>query len=141
MEDKVKTGTTTVGIVCSDAVVIAADKRATMGYLVASKTVTKIVEITDRIAVAIAGGVGDAQIITKYLKSQMQLYELRKKKRPSVKAAATLLSNILFSGKGGYFPYYVQMLMAGEDETGLHLFTIGPDGSLIEDDCSNRPVS
>jgi proteasome beta subunit len=134
MEDKLKTGTTTVGIQCSDAVVIAADKRATMGYLIANKNVTKIIEITDKIAVTIAGGVGDAQMITKYLKSQMSLYEFRRKKSPTVKAAATLLSNILFGGKGGYFPYYVQMLMAGTDDAGHHLYTIGPDGSVLDDE-------
>lgn len=133
MDEKLKTGTTTVGILCSNGVVIAADKRATMGYLVASKDVTKVIEITDNIAVTIAGGVGDAQILTKYLRSQMQLYEIRKKKKPTVKAAATLLANILFSGKGGFFPYYVQLLMAGEDNEGFHLFTIGPDGSTLED--------
>jgi proteasome beta subunit len=134
MEDKVKTGTTTVGILCSDAVVVAADKRATMGYLIANKNVTKVVEITDKIAVTIAGGVGDAQMLTKYLRSQMQLYEFRRKKSPTVKAAATLLSNILFSGKGGFFPYYVQMIMAGADDDGLHLYTVGPDGSVLDDE-------
>lgn len=134
MEDKIKTGTTTVGIQCSDAVVIAADKRATMGYLIANKNVTKIIEISDNIAVTIAGGVGDAQMLTKYLRSQMQLYEFRRKKKPTVKAAATLLSNILFGGKGGFFPYYVQMIMAGIDEKGHHLYTVGPDGSVLDDE-------
>jgi len=32
-----KTGTTTVGIICKDGVVLAAEKKATMGYLVATK--------------------------------------------------------------------------------------------------------
>jgi proteasome beta subunit len=133
MEDGLKTGTTTVGILCNDGVVIAADRRATMGYLVASKDVTKLIEITDKIAVTVAGGVGDAQILAKYLQSQMQLYEIRKRKKPTVKACATLLANILFSGKGGIFPYYVQMIVAGKDDGGYHLFALGPDGSAIED--------
>jgi proteasome beta subunit len=133
MDEKLKTGTTTVGILANNGVVIAADKRATMGYLVASKDVMKLIEITDKIAVTVAGGVGDAQLLAKYLKSQMQLYEIRKRKKPSVQACATLLANILFSGKGGIFPYYVQMIVAGKDDTGFHLFVLGPDGSTIED--------
>ncbi len=133
MDEKLKTGTTTVGIVCKDGVVIAADKRATMGYLIASKDVTKLIKITDRIALTIAGGVGDAQALTKYLKAQMRLYQMRRCQKPTVRACATFLSNIIYSGKGGFFPYYVQMLLAGYDETGYHLFSIGPDGSSIED--------
>jgi proteasome beta subunit len=134
MNEKLKTGTTTVGIVCRDGVVIAADKRATMGYLIANKNVTKLIKITDRIALTIAGGVGDAQMITKYLKAQMRLYEMRRRQKPTVKACATFLSNVLYGGKGGFFPYYVQMLLAGHDETGYHLFSIGPDGSSIGDE-------
>jgi proteasome beta subunit len=133
MDEKLKTGTTTVGIVCKEGVVIAADKRATMGYLIANKNVTKLIKITDRIALTIAGGVGDAQMLTKYLKAQMRLYEMRRGQKPTVNACATFLSNILYGGKGGYFPYYVQMVMAGYDSSGFHLFSVGPDGSSIED--------
>ena len=37
---KLQTGTTTVGIACSDGVVLASDKRATMGYFIASKKIS-----------------------------------------------------------------------------------------------------
>lgn len=126
-----KHGTTTVGIVCSDGVVLAAEKRATMGYLVAHKIVDKVLPITDKIALTTAGMVGDAQMLAKYLKSEMELYEIRRQKKVTVKAASTLLANILFGNRP--MPFYVQLLLGGADETGFHLFALDPDGGNIED--------
>ncbi|MCQ4336671.1 MAG: proteasome subunit beta, partial [Sulfolobales archaeon] len=40
---KLKTGTTTVGIVAKDAIVLAADRRASAGFYVAHKFVRKVV--------------------------------------------------------------------------------------------------
>ena len=134
-EEQAKHGTTTVGLVCSDGIVLAAEKRATMGYLVAHKIVEKVIPITDKIAVTTAGFVGDAQMLAKYLRSEIELYEIRRQKRVNVKAAATLLANILFGNRMSIFPFYVQILLAGTDETGYHLFSLDPDGGNIEDKC------
>jgi proteasome beta subunit len=124
-------GTTTLGLVCSGGVILAADKRASMGYMVASKTMDKILSITDKIAMTTAGLVGDAQMLAKYLKAEMELYEVRRQKRVNVKAAASLLSNIMFGQRP--FPFYVQLLLAGADEKGYHLYSLDPSGSLIAD--------
>ena len=58
-------GTTTVGLVFEDGVVLATEKRATMGYMIASKKAKKVYQIADRIGMTIAGGVGDAQQIAR----------------------------------------------------------------------------
>jgi len=129
----VKSGTTTVGIICKDGVVLAAEKKATMGYLVASKEDVKIVEIMPHIAMTESGMVGDIQALTRYLTAESKLFELRNKKRISVKAAATLLANILYSGRWSFFPYMVQLILAGYDEGGPALFILHPDGSRLED--------
>ena len=57
---ELKTGTTTVGLIAKDCVVLASDQRATMGYLIANKTAKKIYKITDSIGATIAGSVADA---------------------------------------------------------------------------------
>jgi proteasome beta subunit len=129
----VKSGTTTVGIVCKDGVVLAAEKKATMGYLVASKEDVKIVGIMPHIAMTQAGMVGDVQALRRYLTAEANLYELRTRKRIPVKSAATLLSNILYSGRWSFFPYLVQLIMAGYDEDGPSMFILHPDGSRLED--------
>ncbi len=128
-----KHGTTTVGIITAEGVVLAAEKRATMGYLIAHKRVDKVIPITDNIAMTIAGFVGDAQMLAKYVKAEMELYEIRKQKQVNVKSAANLLSNILFGNRMSVFPFYVQLLLAGVDETGSHLFSLDSDGGCIPD--------
>lgn len=128
---QLKTGTTTVGIVCKDGVVLAAEKKATLGYLVASKDDVKIVKITPHIAMTQAGAVGDLQTLARYLKAECALYELREKRKISVNAAATLLANIMYGGR--WFPYLVQIILAGYDEKGPQLFILHPDGSKLEE--------
>ncbi len=126
-------GTTTVGLVCKDGIVIAADRRASMGNLVANKNTEKVLPITDRIVLTIAGSVGDAQILVKYLKNEMKFYEIQHERKPTVNICSSLLSHILFSGKG-FFPYYVQLIMAGVDEKGFHLISLDAGGGLIPDE-------
>ena len=131
-KDETKHGTTTIGVVTKEGIVIAADKRATMGYLIAHKAVDKVLPITDNIMMTTAGMVGDAQMLAKYLKAELELYEIRKNEKITVKAASTLLSNILY-GNRFTVPFYVQLLLGGRDDTGYHLFSLGPDGSNLED--------
>ncbi len=130
--ETLKTGTTTVGILAKDAVVLAADKRATMGYMVANKHVEKIVKINDYIAMTTAGSVGDAQTLARYLRAELELYENISNRKPSVKAAATLLANILFQGRMSFLPYYVQLILAGYDSK-PRLFSLDAGGSVLEE--------
>jgi len=85
------------------------------------------------IAMTQAGMVGDVQALTRYLSAEARLFELRNKKKIPVKSAATLLSNILYGGRWSFFPYMVQLIMAGYDENGPSLFILHPDGSRLED--------
>ena len=132
-ETKIKKGTTTVGIVCKDGVVLAAEKKATMGYLVASKEDVKIEKIMPHIAITESGMVGDIQALARYLRAESELFELTNRRRIPVKAAATLLSNILYQGRWSFFPYYVQLILAGYDDKGPGLFILSADGSRLED--------
>jgi proteasome beta subunit len=130
IHEKVKTGTTTVGLVCNNAVILAAERKATMGYLVASKDAKKILQIDEHMAMTIAGVVGDAQALERYIKAELRLYALQEERRISVKAASTLIGNILYSRR--FYPYIVQLVVAGYD-TSPRLFTLSPDGSVLEE--------
>jgi len=125
-----KTGTTTIGLVCKDCVVMASDKRATMGFYIASKDVLKIASINDTIAMTIAGGVGDAQSLIRWMKAEIKLYELKNGRKMSVEAAATLLANILSQYK--YYPFFVQILVGGMDEKG-RVFSVDMLGGVTEE--------
>lgn len=131
MEEKIYKGTTTVGLVCKDGVVMATEKRATMGNFIASRTAKKIYQIADRIAMTTAGSVGDAQFLARLIRVEANLYEIRRERKPSVKAIATLTSNLLNSYR--FYPYIVQLLIGGIDEEGAKIFSIDPIGGAIEE--------
>lgn len=128
---KLKTGTTTMGVVCQNGVVFATESQATMGYLVATKEATKLFKITDRIGMTIAGSVADCQQIIKLLSALIAIRELELGKPTLVKAAAQLTAVLLFQNR--MFPYYSALLIGGFDEEGTHLYSLDPFGSIIEE--------
>lgn len=127
---KLESGTTTVGIVCNNAVVLGAERKATMGYLVASKYAHKILRVDEHIGMTIAGLVGDAQALDRYIKAELRLYRLKEERKIPVKAAAHLIANILYSRR--FYPYFVQLVVGGHDGK-PQLFSLGPDGSVLEE--------
>lgn len=131
IEEKIYKGTTTVGLVCEKGVVLATEKRATMGNFIASRKAKKIYQIDDRMAMTTAGSVGDAQFLARIIKVEANLYEIRRERKPTVKAVATLTSNLLNSYR--YFPYLVQLLIGGLDARGGSIYSIDPIGGAIEE--------
>jgi len=126
-------GTTTVGVVCKDGVILGTDTRAMMGNYVASKHAKKVYKITDRLAMTIAGGVAVAQRVVDTLKANATLYELDKGRPMPVASAARLVSNILFANREIGMPLPLQALIGGFDESGPHVFSLDPLGSLSEE--------
>ncbi|AIJ05336.1 proteasome endopeptidase complex, beta subunit [Methanocaldococcus bathoardescens] len=125
-------GTTTVGLICDDAVILATDKRASLGNLIADKNAKKLYKIDDYIALTIAGSVGDAQAIIRLLTAEAKLYKMRTGKNISPLACATLLSNILHSSR--YFPFLTQIIIGGYDLLeGAKLFSLDPLGGMNEE--------
>ena len=137
MEDKeLKTGTTTIGMVCKEGIVLAADKRATSGYLISYKKFDKIINITDSIAVTVAGTVSDVQLLTKYLKAELKLKDIRTGRETTVKEAASLLANFVYNNirKLSLIPGISHFVVGGKDSSGFHLYDLSPDGSIVEID-------
>lgn len=130
-EDLKKTGTTILGLVCKDGVVIATERRATMGTLIAHKATKKLYQIDNHLALATAGLVGDLQVLSRYLSAETKLYSLKRDVEMSVQSAATLLSNILNSRK--FYPYYVQLILGGWDSSGGHVYSLDAAGGSIPD--------
>jgi proteasome beta subunit len=124
-------GATTVGISCKDGVVLASEKRISYGYTIMSKAGKKVFLINGRIGIAFAGLISDAQAILRRLSAEVKLYELDYHSKMSVKSAAKLLSNILYSQRG--FPAFAETIVGGVDQEGHKLFILDPLGSLIED--------
>jgi len=125
------TGTTTVGVTYKNGVVLAADKRATAGHLIASKTAKKIYKIANHIGITTAGGVADTQNLVSILKAETELFKLKTSKDIELNSIATLTSNILHSNR--FFPYLAQLLIGGVDSAGPHVFMLDPFGALLKD--------
>jgi len=128
----VKKGTTTVALVFKDGVVLAADKRVSMGYHIAHKNARKVLSVTDFIGVTTAGSVGDIQSLVGYLKAEAKLYEIKNNKRMSPKALAKLTSAILQGQR--YYPLYAWLVLGGVDKEKGYVFSIDPIGGVSEDD-------
>lgn len=130
---KVKiTGTTTVGIICKDGVVLGSEKKSVMGNLIASKEAKKIFPVADHVAVTVAGVWGDALALIRILKAEIKLFEIENKTRISVKSATSLLSNILHSGRWTFLPYMVEIIVAGYDDS-PRIYTLDAIGGMEEE--------
>lgn len=130
-EERLLKGTTTIGLVAKDGVVLATEKRATAGTLIANKSTNKLFKIDNNIGMTVAGLVGDAQVLGRYLRAEVALYRLRRSAPLSVDGAATLLANILSGNR--YMPYYAWLILGGVDGKGGHVYSVDPAGGSIED--------
>ncbi|MBN1156528.1 proteasome subunit beta [Candidatus Woesearchaeota archaeon] len=130
-----KTGTTTVGIMCKDGIVIGADKRATSGNLIVDNRTDKIYEISDSMVITTAGTVSDAQLLTKLIKAELKLKEIRTGRIPTVKEAANLLGGFVYENirKLSMIPGISHFILGGYDaEEGFSVWDLFADGSVTK---------
>ncbi len=129
--DKYLKGTTTVGVVCTDGIVLASEQRATMGHFIASKTAKKVYQIDDLVGMTTAGSVGDAQQLVRLVSVESQLYKMRRNESMTIKGIATLMSNFLNANR--YYPMMVQLLIGGVDKNGPAVYSLDAMGGSIEE--------
>ena len=130
-----KTGTTILGIVCKDGIVMAADRRATAGNLILSKNTKKAVQITDYLVTSGTGNASDIEMQKKLISAELRLKQLKSKKRPTVKEAANLIASITYRNirNPTMIPSIVGTLVAGFNEDGTsELYSIEPAGSVFQ---------
>ncbi|MFW9826055.1 MAG: proteasome subunit beta [Candidatus Thorarchaeota archaeon] len=132
IERMLKTGTTTVGIMIKDGVVIGTESQATAGYFVASKQAQKLFEINKYTGATIAGGVADSIYVINQLKALSKLKEVEEERTPEPKYVASICRNILFSGRS----YFITMMIIGgysiKEKSGK-LYGIDLLGTLYEE--------
>jgi proteasome beta subunit len=88
-------GTTTIGVVCKDGVILASDTRVTMGYYIAHKFGKKVYKIDDHLGMTIAGTVADAQRVVDILIANANLYRINMNRPMPVASAARLEYSLL----------------------------------------------
>lgn len=123
---------TAVGLKYEGGLVIASDTRKTAQYQIQSKNVRKIFKIQDHIGVAISGLPGDAQRLVDVMKSESNLYRIRKQKMIPPHSLARLTSNVFHSRR--MFPYIVSLILVGMEKEEPLLFFIDPAGGQLEEE-------
>ncbi|MEA3191375.1 MAG: proteasome beta subunit [Thermoplasmata archaeon] len=126
-----KTGTTTLAIAGPDGVVMATERRATMGHLIGHKHTQKLFPVDRHLALTTAGLVGDAQMIARHLQAQAQLYRFKRDAPMPVRGASTLLGNILNASR--FAPYWVQLIVGGYDDKGGSIYSVDAAGGAIQE--------
>ncbi len=132
LNEHIVKGTTTLAIKCKDGIVLGSDTRVTAGFFIAHKKGRKIYMIKPYLAVTIAGVVADAQAIVDTLKYHINLYEINYGVRATARAAARLLSIILYRNR--LLPLMTELIVAGRDLDGYAIYKLDPLGSLVKDD-------
>jgi len=124
-------GATTIGLVCSDGVILASEKRVSYGYMVMSRVGKKVFRLTDRIGAACAGLVSDMQILVREVEAYANLFRMDAGRPMPVRSAAKVMSNLLFGRR--LVPLITQTVVGGMDDEGPSLYVLDVLGSVIPD--------
>ena len=118
-------------MVVKDGVALATDTRATAGFFVAHRKCKKVFPLSDYAAITIAGRVADAQNIIDYLRANVRYYSVLWNRSMPIISIARLAANMAFRWR--LFPYEVQLIIAGVDSQGPHIFNVDLYGTLTEE--------
>ena len=133
LPQEAKHGTTTLALTFLDGVIMAADNRASAGYMVASPTAKKLHKLASKTAMSIAGGVADAQYVISLMRAEINIFEMNRGREISTTIAGNLLATILYQQYRTFFPYFIGPILAGVDNKGSHIFPMDIAGSITEE--------
>jgi len=129
-----KTGTSLVGIVCKDGIIMAGDKRTTAGNMIMSKNTQKVVPISDYLVISGTGTASDIAMLKKIVQAELRLKELKSKKRATVKEAANLIAGLSYKNirQPTMIPFIAGIMLGGVNEdNSTELYSIEPAGSVM----------
>jgi proteasome beta subunit len=129
------TGTSLVGIVCKNGIVMAGDRKTTAGgQIVMSKNTQKVTPVNEYLVISGTGTASDIELAKKLIKAQLKLKELKDKKRPTVKEAANLIATLNYKNirQPAMIPFMAGLMVGGVDEDGkTELYSVEPAGSTM----------
>ena len=132
MSEKIKTGTTCVGLLFKDGVILAADRRTTAGFIASDKT-KKVYDLSKNVVATTAGTASDNQKVMRHMRGEVKLMELKTERSVKVQEVAMVLNSIQYSilrTQGGV----VSVVLGGYDEEGPSLYNLSPDGTILENE-------
>jgi len=129
----VKQGSTAIGIVAKNGVVLITDKRI-VNKLVVPESVEKIFQIDEHIAATGAGIVSDARVLVERSQVKAQQYFIQYDSQIDLLEVVKDVANLkqMTTQSGGYRPFGVSLLLAGVDSRGPRLYVTDPTGTYFE---------
>ena len=129
----VKQGTTSMGIVCKDGVVLLADKRI-IEKLIVSKSIEKVFQVDDHIGAAATGFLMDGRVLIERAQVIAQQHKVTYGSPIDVLSLVKEIADIkqYFTQFGGGRPFGVSIIFAGIEEDGPKLFVTDVTGIYFE---------
>ncbi|MBU3941258.1 MAG: archaeal proteasome endopeptidase complex subunit alpha [Nanoarchaeota archaeon] len=128
----VRQGTSTIGVVCKDGVLLLADKRI-IDKLIVGKSVEKVFQIDDHIAASASGILSDGRILIEKAQVLAQQHRVTYDEPIDVHSVVKDMCNLkqAYTQYGGARPFGVSLLVAGVDGE-AKLFVTDPTGIYFE---------
>jgi len=129
------TGTSLVGIVCKNGVVMAGDRKTTVGgQIVMSKNTQKVCQLNDYLVISGTGTASDIELAKKLITAELKLKELKDKQTPTVKQAANMIAMTSYKNirQPSMIPFMAGLMVGGLNENNeAELYSVEPAGSVM----------
>ena len=129
----VKQGSTAIGVICSDGVLLVTDKRI-LDKLVVPDSVEKIFQIDDHIGATASGILSDARVLIERAQITAQQHKITYDTPVDILSVVKDICNLkqICTQSGGLRPFGVSILVAGIDRSGPQLFETDPTGIYFQ---------
>ncbi|MBN1544200.1 archaeal proteasome endopeptidase complex subunit alpha [Candidatus Woesearchaeota archaeon] len=129
----VKQGSTAIGMVCADGVLLVCDKRI-VDPLIVTEAIEKIFQIDEHIGATASGIISDARVLIERAQVKAQQNQVTFDTQIDT---LTIVKNIcdlkqICTQSGGLRPFGVSILVAGIDPDGPKLFETDPTGIFFQ---------
>lgn len=129
----VRQGSTAIGLVCSDGVLLVADKRI-VDKLVIPETVEKIFQIDDHMGATFGGITSDARVLIERAQVKAQQHKITYDTNVDTLSVVKDICSLkqITTQSGGYRPFGVSLIFAGIDSDGPKIFETDPTGIFFQ---------
>lgn len=131
-KEAVKRGSTSVGVVFKDGIVLGSIKPSMSMMVTASAE--KIYQVDDHIGAVAAGLLADARVLVNQARVKAQVHRITYEEPIDTWGIARLFGDRMQISTlyAGLRPFGVTLLVGGVDKTGMHLIESDPSGMLFE---------
>ena len=130
----IRQGSTAIGMVCKDGVLLIADKRIN-SKLIVSSSVEKLFQVDGHIGATLSGFVSDGRILVEKARVKAQQHRVTYDEPIDVQTLVKEICDMKqwFTQVGGARPFGVSLLLGGVDENSqLKLFATEPSGIFFQ---------